>query len=150
MTRIQNTQKTSREKHSAQQLPWDAREQGLVQAMDSVGQSVAHSSSLAEMICAGEFMPPMTSAQTLVQVESETEIWELPRMLADASKYQRVPAAGVLVEGWLYKKSSTRMSLQQWNKRWFMMDRDGIYYFRSSAETKRSTGYLHTLERVKI
>ena len=118
--------------------------------MDSVGQSVAHSSSLAEMICAGEFMPPMTSAQTLVQVESETEIWELPRMLADASKYQREPAAGVLVEGWLYKKSSTRMSLQQWNKRWFMMDRDGIYYFRSSAETKRSTGYLHTLERVKI
>ena len=148
LTRIQTAQKTSREKHNEQQLPWDARENGLVRAMDSVSQAVAHSSQLAEMIAAGEVKPH--EGQSLEVLEEETQIWDVPRWLADASRYQREPAPGVLVEGWLYKKSSTRMSLQPWNKRWFMMDRDGIYYFRSNAETKKSSGYLHTLERVKI
>ena len=170
MARIQNTQLESRDKHSASQLPWEAREQGLVNAMDSVGHSVANASSLADMIAGGELTSFSPVPVSLDQLEKETRVWELPSMLADASRYQREPAPGVLVEGWLYKKSSTRMSLQQWNKRWFMMDSDGIYYFRSSAESNKKnpkdkdgsgggmssvggaggTGYLHTLERVKI
>ena len=143
-------QAESRERHLASIGPWKAREQGLVKALDHVGQSVAHAASLADMMANGELVvsPEPISLATL---EEETLIWDLPMLLADATRYQREAAPGVLVEGWLYKKSSTRMSLQQWNKRWFMMDKDGIYYFRSSAEMKKSQGgYLHTLERVKI
>mmetsp|Transcript_20065 Transcript_20065/g.29016 ORF Transcript_20065/g.29016 Transcript_20065/m.29016 type:complete len:525 (-) Transcript_20065:94-1668(-) len=163
MTRIQVTQKESREKHTASQLPWEAREQGLVGAMDTVGQSVAHASSLADMIAAGELSSFRPVPVSVDQLEKETRLWDVPYMLADASRYQREPAPGVIAEGWLYKKSSTRMSLQQWNKRWFMMDNGGIYYFRTSAETRKSNskdnnhsnsggagGYLNTLERVKI
>jgi len=148
MQRIQQTQNESRQKHTASQLPWEAREQGLVGAMDSVGQAVAHASSLADLISSGELNSRPVS---LNELEQETQIWELPGMLARSSRYQREPAPGVVVEGWLYKKSASRMTLQQWSRRWFMMDKDGVYYFRSSAETKKANGgYLNTLERVKI
>ena len=143
-------QTDSRAKHVASIGPWKAREMGLMKALDHVGQSVAHASSLSEMMASGEVV---VSAEpiSLSKIEDETQIWDLPSLLAESSRYQREPAPGVLVEGWLYKKSSSRMVLQQWNKRWFMMDKDGIYYFRSSAEMKKSqSGYLHTLERVKI
>lgn len=140
----------SREKHTAQQLPWDAREKGLRCALDVVGDAVAHANYLAEGIASGEVPTPTTNSSTLTELEAETQLWDLPALLAESSRYQREPAPGVMVEGWLFKKSSTRMSLQQWNKRWFMMDKDGIYYFRSSAEIKKANGYLHTLERVKI
>jgi Arf-GAP with coiled-coil, ANK repeat and PH domain-containing protein len=150
MNRIQKTQKVSREKHTAQQLPWDARELGLRAAINTVGEAVAHANFLAEGIANGELPAPMTTTLTLTVLEAETQIWELPSLLAESSRYQREPAPGVMVEGWLFKKSSSRLSLQQWNKRWFMMDKEGIYYFRSSAEMKKANGYLHTLERVKI
>jgi hypothetical protein len=150
MTRFQELQKESREKHVISVRPWKAREQGLFETMDQVGQSVAQAASLADMMANGE-IAATAEAVSLQMLEEETQIWDLPTLLAESSRYQREPAPGVLVEGWLYKKASSRMSLQQWQKRWFMMDKDGIYYFRSSAETKKSEGgYLHTLERVKI
>jgi Putative GTPase activating protein for Arf/PH domain len=150
LTRIQEMQKNSREKHVSSIRPWKAREQGLKRTLDVVSKSVAHAASLSEMMASGELITSSES-MTLQKIEEETEIWELPYLLAESSRYQRESAPGVLVEGWLYKKSSSRISLQQWNKRWFMMDKDGIYYFRSSAEMKKSQGgYLHTLERVKI
>ncbi|KAI2500952.1 Arf-like protein [Fragilaria crotonensis] len=150
MTRIQEMQTESRAKHMASIGPWKAREMGLMKALDHVGQSVAHASSLAEMMASGDLVVTAEPV-SLSKIEEETQIWDLPSLLAESSRYQREPAPGVLVEGWLYKKSSSRMALQQWNKRWFMMDKDGIYYFRSSVETKKMPGgYLHTLERVKI
>ena len=141
MNRIQKTQKLSREKHTAQQLPWDARELGLRAALDTVGEAVAHANYLAEGIANGELPAPTVNTLTLEVLEAETQIWALPTLLAESSRYQREPAPGVMVEGWLFKKSSSRLSLQQWNKRWFMMDKEGIYYFRSSAEMKKANGY---------
>jgi len=149
MNRIQTTQNASREKHTAQQLPWDSREKGLLGALKAVEDAVTHAGYLAEVAASGD-LPAPTSAFTVSELEQETQLWELPALLAQSSRYQREPAPGVMVEGWLFKKSSSRMSLQQWNRRWFMMDKDGIYYFRSSAEIKNANGYLHTLERVKI
>eukprot|EP00546_Thalassionema_frauenfeldii_P008526 CAMPEP_0178924946 /NCGR_PEP_ID=MMETSP0786-20121207/17616_1 /TAXON_ID=186022 /ORGANISM="Thalassionema frauenfeldii, Strain CCMP 1798" /LENGTH=779 /DNA_ID=CAMNT_0020599727 /DNA_START=304 /DNA_END=2640 /DNA_ORIENTATION=+ len=149
LTRIQATQSKSREKHAQARRPWKAREEGLVGALDQVGQAVAHASSLANLMASGDLGAP--AMLSLKELEKETEIWHLPKLLAKASRYQREPAPGVLVEGWLYKKSSARMALQQWNKRWFMMDKDGIYYFRTSAEMKKAgSDHLRTLERVKI
>eukprot|EP00547_Thalassionema_nitzschioides_P006881 CAMPEP_0194199544 /NCGR_PEP_ID=MMETSP0156-20130528/523_1 /TAXON_ID=33649 /ORGANISM="Thalassionema nitzschioides, Strain L26-B" /LENGTH=834 /DNA_ID=CAMNT_0038924459 /DNA_START=118 /DNA_END=2622 /DNA_ORIENTATION=+ len=149
LTRIQATQSKSREKHAQARRPWKAREEGLVGALDQVGQAVAHASSLANLMASGELGAP--ASLSLKELEEETEIWHLPQLLAKASRYQREPAPGVLVEGWLYKKTSTRIALQQWNKRWFMMDKDGIYYFRTSAEMKKAgSDHLRTLERVKI
>jgi len=149
LTRIQTTQTESREKHEQARRPWKAREEGLVGALDQVGKSVASASSIADLMASGEIDAP--TMQSLKELEDETEIWNLPNLLAEASRYQREPAAGVLVEGWLYKKSSSRIALQQWNKRWFMTDKDGIYYFRTSAEMRKAGGdHLRTLERVKI
>jgi hypothetical protein len=151
LTRIQKDQKTHRDNYKAQQLPWDAREQSLVKTMDNIGEGVSHASYLAEGIATGELPRPVEIVLRLDKLEDETQLWELPALLAESSKYQREPAPGVKVEGWLYKKSSSRIALQQWNRRWFMMDKDGIYYFRTSAEMKKvSEGHLHTLERVKI
>ena len=121
MTRIQEMQKTSRENHVASIKPWKAREQGLVKTMDRVGQAVAHAASLADMMANGELTASAESI-SLQNIEEDTQIWELPNLLAESTRYQREPAPGVLVEGWLYKKSSSRMSLQQWNKRWFAVE----------------------------
>mmetsp|Transcript_22058 Transcript_22058/g.32847 ORF Transcript_22058/g.32847 Transcript_22058/m.32847 type:complete len:869 (-) Transcript_22058:3744-6350(-) len=150
MQRIQVAQNTHRDKHKAQQLPWATRERGLTGAMDAVAEAVAHANYLAEGIATGD-LPPSQGQVPLEILEQETELWDLPALLAESSKYQREPATGVIVEGWLYKKSSSRMALQPWNKRWFMMDKSAIYYFRSSSESKKTgNGHLHTLERVKI
>jgi Arf-GAP/coiled-coil/ANK repeat/PH domain-containing protein len=151
MNRIQATQEESRESHQQARQPWQAREKGLVGAMDKVGKAVSEASAFADLMASGDISVPPTESVSLKDLEAETHVWELPTLLAEATRYQREPASGVLVEGWLYKKSSMRMALQQWNRRWFMMDKDGIYYFRTSAEMKKmGNEYLQTLERVKI
>jgi Arf-GAP/coiled-coil/ANK repeat/PH domain-containing protein len=150
LNRIQTTQSTLRETHVADQAPWEEREQSLEKAMDQVGRAVDEASQKCEAMAQGDV--DVNQAISLDEIEQGAQIWQLPRMLAESSWYQRDPAPGVLVEGWLYKKSSSRMSLTQWSRRWFMMTKDGIYYFHSSAEIKKANngGYLHTLERVKI
>ena len=153
MNRIQTTQTSLRETHAANQAPWEQREQSLEKAMDQVGEAVREASHKVETLAQGGDVDMITQSVSLDEIEQETQIWQLPAMLAESSWYQRDPLPGVLVEGWLYKKSSSRMSLQQWSRRWFMMTKDGIYYFHSSAEIKKAAtngGYLHTLERVKI
>jgi Arf-GAP/coiled-coil/ANK repeat/PH domain-containing protein len=153
LKRIQNNQSASREKHNSQQAPWEAREDGLVLGLEAVGEAVDKAFANADEIAQGNQDAIAAQPILLEEIEEQTEIWNLPYMLAECSRYQRDPSPGVLVEGWLYKKSSSRMSLQQWSRRWFMMDKDGIYYFHSTAEIKKANGgngYLHTLERVKI
>ena len=153
LKRIQNNQATSRENHDAQQAPWEAREEGLVAGLETVGQAVNDAAETLEAIAQGHQDVVASQPTSLELIEERSEMWNLPTMLAECSRYQRDPAPGVLVEGWLYKKSSSRMTLQQWSRRWFMMDKDGIYYFHSTSEIKKANGangYLHTLERVKI
>lgn len=143
----------SREKHNEQQEPWDVREEGLVIGIDAVEKAVEKASTVTESISQGDQDLAVMQKTSLEEIEKEADIWNLPTMLAECSRYQREPSPGVLVEGWLYKKSSSRMALQQWSRRWFMMDKHGIYYFHTTAEIKKANGgngYLHTLERVKI
>ncbi|EED95453.1 ArfGAP, partial [Thalassiosira pseudonana CCMP1335] len=42
--------------------------------------------------------------------------------------------SGVIVEGWLYKKSSNRLSLNAWTRRWFILDKNGVYYLKDFME----------------
>ena len=158
LNRIQTTQANLRATHAASQAPWDQREQSLERALEQVGEAVREASQKVESLAQGDAdnnndNNTITQSISLDDIEQETQIWQLPAMLAESSWYQRDPLPGVLVEGWLYKKSSSRMSLQQWSRRWFMITKEGIYYFHSSAEIKKANtngGYLHTLERVKI
>jgi len=153
LKRIQNNQSVSREKHDMQQAPWETREEGLVGGLEIVGEAVNHASAIVEAITLGNANLVSSQPTSLEEIEEQCEIWNLPTMLAECSRYQRDPSPGVFVEGWLYKKSSSRMALQQWSRRWFMTDKDGIYYFHPTAEIKKANGangYLHTLERVKI
>ena len=72
------------------------------------------------------------------KIEKQLNLWELPIQLANTSYYQREKLPGVLIEGWLYKKSSAMISLQPWQRRWFIMDHESIYFYRDD-ETKKST-----------
>lgn len=156
LKRIQNTQSVSRDRHDSQQAPWEAREEGLVSGLETVAKAVNDATTTVEAITIqGDQDVVAAQPTSLPVIEECSEIWNLPHMLAECSRYQRDASPGVFVEGWLYKKSSSRMALQQWSRRWFMMDKDGIYYFHSTAEIKKANGgknngYLHTLERVKI
>jgi len=52
----------------------------------------------------------------LSEIEENIQIWELPLLLSEISLYPRILTPVVIVEGWLCKKSSNRMSMQ-WHKR---------------------------------
>jgi hypothetical protein len=43
----------------------------------------------------------------LYQIETQLDCWNLPNYLAETAYYQRETLPGVLIEGWLYKKSSS-------------------------------------------
>ena len=77
----------SREKHTVQQLPWDAREKGLRCTLDVVGDAVAHANNLAEGIASGELPTHTTNSSTLTELEIETQLWNLPALLAESSRY---------------------------------------------------------------
>ena len=64
------------------------------------------------------------------QIEQQANFWGLPNLLAEKSYYQRETLPGVLIEGWLYKKSPAMISLQPWQRRWFVMDHESIYFYR--------------------
>lgn len=150
MKKIQDEQHESREKHKTQQTPWELREQGLIKSVDNVGEVATNAAYVVEAIAQGDETLAMHQPTVLEDIEKHVEIWQVFSMLADSSRFQREPSPGVLVEGWLYKKSSSRMSLQQWNKRWFVMDKGGIYYFRTESKRQNGAAYLSTMERVKI
>jgi len=114
---LQEAQSKSREKLEKQQRPWEAQQRCL-------------------NIIIGEFEKSRANAdgydpnQTVYAIEKDVGIWTLPRQLADASVYQRQPENGIVIEGWLYKKSSARISINTWSRRWFIVDETSIYYLK--------------------
>ena len=131
---------------------WKARENDLEGTIDGLKQVTKSAAIIAEAIHRGDKNYAQQQLLNLEAIEEQVQIWELPKMLADSTRLQRDPAPGVYVEGWLYKKNVARMALQAWSKRWFMMDSEGIYYFRSPDEMKKGNNerFLNTLERVKV
>lgn len=153
MTRYQVDQSSAREALEKRLVPsWRAREDDIAGTIEGLKGVTKSSSIIVEAIAHGDKDIIERQVTGLEEIEEQVKIWELPTLLADSTRLQRDPTPGIFVEGWLYKKSEKRISLNPWRKRWFMMDAQGIYYFRSSDETKKSNEATHasTLERVKI
>jgi len=47
--------------------------------------------------------------------------------------------AGIVQQGFLYKRSSTKM-MAQWNRRWFLMDSGKLHYIRTNGKVDSSGG----------
>jgi hypothetical protein len=175
MNRFQMEQNASRSNLEQKLAPsWKARENDIEGTIDGLKNSTKSAALVVEAINNGDRNYIQQQLKNLEAIEDQVQIWNLPSMLAASTRLQRDPAPGVYVEGWLYKKSTSRMALHPWNKRWFMMNSEGIYYFRTYEEVKKSGGggggsgsgagnnisssiggtasggHLDTLERVKV
>jgi Arf-GAP/coiled-coil/ANK repeat/PH domain-containing protein len=155
MNRFQIEQQSARTTLEKKLGPsWRARENDIEGTINGLKQVTKSSGIIVEAIASGNRNYVEKQVTSLEAIEGQVQIWQLPSMLADSTRLQRDPTPGVFVEGWLYKKSTTRISLQPWNKRWFMMDSDGIYYFRLKEVVKKANegdaSNLNALERVKI
>lgn len=154
MNRFQVEQETARDHLEKKLAPsWRARETDIEGTIDGLKQVTKSSAIIVEAIGNGDKNYVERQVTGLEEIEDKVQIWQLPGMLADSTRLKRDPTPGVFVEGWLYKKSSQRISLTPWNKRWFMMDANGIYYFRTNEDRKKSgerMTYVKSLERVKI
>ncbi len=157
MNRFQVEQESIRSALETKLSPsWSAREHDIEGTIAALRKVTKEASAVVEAISNGNRnVIEKQQSTSLDNIEEQVEIWGLPSMLADSTRLQRDPAPGVFVEGWLYKKTPQRMSLHPWTKRWFMMDCDGIYYFRSKEEIKKAIEgneeqHASALERVKI
>jgi Arf-GAP/coiled-coil/ANK repeat/PH domain-containing protein len=156
LIRLQEKQAQAREKHDAQHAPWENKQKSLTAAIGEVGAAAANAGAIADAIHKGqvEDLDEHTLSGhplTLEEIESSVRFWELPCQLNIGSLYQRKPTNGVIVESWLYKKSSNRLSLNQWTKRWFLLDNKGVYYLKGPEDSKKggdnSNDYM---ERIKV
>jgi Arf-GAP/coiled-coil/ANK repeat/PH domain-containing protein len=169
--RIQTEQLELRDTHRKQIVPtWKRRENALAETARVIKESFAEAARLAsDVAAAGGVGDGMGGAGcsdpgiierylvTVEDVEDRVDLWGVPRLLADSSRYQREPAPGVVMEGWLYKKSSAMISLQPWSRKWFIMDSDEIYYLQSDGSDARRSGsssasgsFFTQSERVKV
>ena len=135
----------------------ELRERGLHQAINEVKISAANAAVIADAISRGQTTglgASMIADQptSLEAIEDETQIWDLTRLLTKHSLYIRDPKPTIEVEGWLYKKASTRMAMNTWSKRWFVLDKTGIYYLKggSLSENNKFGSSNGSLERVKV
>ena len=156
LTRLQDKQAQSREKHDAQQAPWEKKQKSLTASIGEVGASAANAGRVAEAISKGQVEDLdehilSSHPMTLEEIESSVLFWELPRQLNIGSLYQRRPTSGVIVEGWLYKKSSNRLSLNQWARRWFILDKKGVYYLKGPEKKgENANNPKDWMERIKV
>lgn len=157
INRIQTEQLKLRDAHRKQIVPtWRRRENALAESARLMREGLAEAARLASDVAASDASDPTLVEQHLVtveDVEDKVDLWNVPRILADSSRYQREPTPGVVIEGWLYKKSSAMISLQPWSRKWFIMDSDAIYYLHlDGSEARRSAGNgsLPPSDRVKV
>lgn len=144
---LQSNQLDARKKHESQQHPWESRETGLTVAISKVGVAASNAGVIVDALTKSTDMNQVKllaemQPKSLADVESQVELWDLPRHLAESSLYQRDPTPGVIMEGWLYKKNSNRMSLNPWSRLWFILDKIGVYYLRGTT--------TNNMERVKV
>jgi Putative GTPase activating protein for Arf/PH domain len=153
---IQKQQKSIRDHHSNIVLPsWDAREVTLLNVVNDAVTRVKNASAIAEAVAEGGTKAIEQQVLKVEDIETSTGVWAVPQLLAETSRYHRQTIPGVRVEGWLYKKSSGMLSLTPWTRRWFLMDKDSIYFFRPDTASQRgnkSSGNknITRFSRVKI
>ena len=160
--RIQDQQGSSREKFDAQKVMWESRERGLTQAISEVGIAAANAGVIAEAISRGQgtgLGQSMIADQpkSLDAIEEEVRLWDLPRHLAESCLYTRDASPGVILEGWLYKKASSRITINSWKKRWFILDQTGIYFLKGGVlhdngnrQSGHGGGGMGDLEKEKV
>lgn len=145
LNRIQNKQTELRRHHDTVIVPtWKDRQVRLENSVKKIEHDAEQARRKA--LAVAEINMKAVADQSLMQDEMENHLWTLPQALAECTQYQREGMPGVLIEGWLYKKSSAMLSLQPWQRRWFVMDKDAIYYFRLENEKTKDNGS----ERVKV
>lgn len=145
LNKIQTKQKELRQHHDKIIVPtWKERQVRLEMSVKNIQNDAEQARRKA--LAVAEVNMKAVADQSLVQEELENYLWDLPNNLAECVQYQRDGLAGVLIEGWLYKKSSAMLSLQPWQRRWFVMDKDAVYYFRGENEKTKESGN----ERVKV
>jgi Putative GTPase activating protein for Arf/PH domain len=154
LKRIQEAQGDLREKYGQTNLPaWQTRERDFLNAVNVIQQESINANRMVEAVQEGHTEIIEQQTLKLEMIEEKAKIWQLPSLLAGCTRFERESLPGVLLEGWLYKKSSAMISLQPWSRRWFVMDKDAIYYYRSDAEMKKSNNgaSMHPFaERVKV
>lgn len=145
LTKIQTKQNELRRHHDSVIVPtWKDRQIRLEESVNAIDKDSEKARRKA--LAVAEVHMTAVADQCLVQEEIEDRLWKLPMKLAECTQYQRDGLQGVLIEGWLYKKSSAMLALQPWQRRWFVMDKDAIYYFRGENEKTKDSGN----ERVKV
>jgi hypothetical protein len=151
LVEIQKSQGVLRDTHTRSIVPtWHTREVALVNALNEIYRTTKEASTIAEGIADGD--PNLIDQHRILKVdeiEDETNIWDTPEVLAASAGYQRESIPGVLMEGWLYKKSPSVITLQTWARRWFMMDQNGLYYFKTD-ENHRGNTNPNQFRRVKV
>jgi Putative GTPase activating protein for Arf/PH domain len=151
LLKIQKSQDRLREHHKRSVVPtWQTREMALVNTVNEIHTQTKEAASVAEGIADGD--PSLIDQQKLVkvdQLEDATQIWDIPEVLATSAGYQRESISGVFMEGWLYKKSPSVITLQTWARRWFMMDKNGLYYFKAEESLRGNTN-PNQFRRVKV
>ena len=160
LTKLQEKQATSRSRHDALQAPWEMKQKALTNAISEVGATAATAGAVAAAISKGDVgglddRILSSHPTSLEEIENDVRFWDLQEQLDIGSLYQRKPLAGVIVEGWLYKKSTNRLSLNQWVRRWFILDSNGVYYLSSKDFGKKGDNSdAHTtndfMQRTKV
>jgi hypothetical protein len=161
LTKLQERQSVCRSDFEKQQEPWNKREVNLknkigeIEAANVVSRKVMEAVVTGGMDMIGEtLILEGDKGEGMKKVEEEVGVWKIQDSLSTSSLYERNVSKGVLYEGWLYKKSSSRMHLQTWNKRWFVLDKDGLHYLRGGVLKSHAHGIgMHAndqLERVKV
>ena len=148
---IQKSQELLRENHTRSIVPtWHTREVAIVNALNEIYTQTKEATTIAEGIAEGD--PALIDQQKILkvdQIEDTTTIWDTPEVLASSAGYQRESIPGVILEGWLYKKNPSVITLQTWARRWFMMDKNGLYYFKTD-DNNRNNANPNQFRRVKV
>jgi hypothetical protein len=151
-------QMTSKNLFESHQAPWDEREKSLKGAISEVDKDATNAAVLLEALSKGMGVSPEEIAKLDPPpphevIEQDLKIWTVSNMFAEKSLSHKEPTPGIVFEGWLYKKASSRISLNPWSRRWFILDNKAIYYLNeatSNENPKRGGMSVTVWERVKV
>ena len=153
MAEIQQVQNKLKDHHGTEIVPkWHAREVSLVNVLNEIYRNTKEATAVAESIAEGDPKLIDLQLQTLKpdDLEEKTKFWITPDILAKSAGYQRESMPEILLEGWLYKKSTSMIALQPWQRRWFMMDTNALYYLRTEDRQSGRNGAVLRFRRVKV
>ena len=153
---IQKSQADAREAFKAFQAPWDGRRENLERKIIDVEAANRVQSSVLEAIqvggSVGTGIEAITDAVSLAKAEEESGLWTINEQMDKMAIYERKRTKGVFMEGFLYKKSTSALAIHSWNKRWFVLDGNGLHYLRGGVIKSHAHGMANNenLEMVKV